>query len=436
MPDEAKRKSTTTPAAVCPGVSIRTVASRLVASCSIAAASTRYPRACSDRTSASASRSSATPTATSASRVNRGSTREDTARPPTSAQGTLEIVKVGLNACESGVDAVQRRGRGQDTGRPAASPFSAPGRWRQPGDEARLDLGVVGVRIVTAQTLAHHALPPRRARGRDEGIRRGRQFLVHDLIVVAPRQRIPTNRASSSVTRPCQTYSRSALRASPGSARRPRARPRGRAATRRLLPRKVCASMARRGAARSSGLWRKRRREVAHLHPALRAPAQELDLLGARCSLRTTAVVPSYSSSAVVDDEAALAQLPRHRRARVRRRVLDVRPVDVAPRERPGSPRSTPACRRGCRRSGRRPRTCRAGAGARSPSIVALPTVRPSSRRAFLAPRLQEARGPRRGRSRCRGTRSGSRPAASAAPASRRARRSTRSSPARCSRCR
>ena len=67
---------------------------------------------------------------------------------------------------------------------------------------------------------------------------------------------------------------------------------------------------------------------------------------------------------------------------------------------------------------------------------VALPTRAPvlALRRSWRRPSGTPGR--RRARSRCRGTRSGSRPAASAAPASRRARRSARSSPARCSRCR
>jgi hypothetical protein len=54
----------------------------------------------------------------------------------------------------------------------------------------------------------------------------------------------------------------------------------------------------------------------------------------ARCALRVTAVVPSYSSTRLIDDEAALDEITRHRRARIRRRMLDVRPVDVLPRER------------------------------------------------------------------------------------------------------
>ena len=39
------------------------------------------------------------------------------------------------------------------------------------------------------------------------------------------------------------------------------------------------------------------------------------------------------SGTILVDDEAPVAELLRHRRARVRRRMLDVRPVDVPPRE-------------------------------------------------------------------------------------------------------
>ena len=48
-----------------------------------------------------------------------------------------------------------------------------------------------------------------------------------------------------------------------------------------------------------------------------------------RCALRVTAVVPSYSSTRWIDDQAALDEVLRHRRSGIRRRMLDVRPVDV-----------------------------------------------------------------------------------------------------------
>ena len=84
-----------------------------------------------------------------------------------------------------------------------------------------------------------------------------------------------------------------------------------------------------------------------------------------------------------------------------------------------GWPRSTRACRPGCRRSGRRRRSMpwrwRMLDRAR---CVALPTVRPALALRVLRAAPSGTPGPRRGRSRCRGTRSGTRPAASAAPAS------------------
>ena len=78
-----------------------------------------------------------------------------------------------------------------------------------------------------------------------------------------------------------------------------------------------------------------RRRHVPHLHPALGPPAQELDLVGRRgARVRTTAVVPSYSSTSSLTIRPRSRKSSRHRRARIRRRVLDVRPVDVPARER------------------------------------------------------------------------------------------------------
>ncbi len=85
MPDDAKRRSTTTPCSEPPGETTRTVASLWTACCS-RATSTRKPLACSERTNLSASASSSTPTTTSTSRVVRGSARALTARPPTRAQ--------------------------------------------------------------------------------------------------------------------------------------------------------------------------------------------------------------------------------------------------------------------------------------------------------------------------------------------------------------
>ena len=93
---------------------------------------------------------------------------------------------------------------------------------------------------------------------------------------------------------------------------------------------------------------------------------------------------------AAIDDEAALDEITRHRRARVRRRMLDVRPVDVLSRERQVGVDGLRACRRGCRRSARRRRTCRGGGGRRPRPCVALPTRRPCSRWLFFARGLQE----------------------------------------------
>ena len=152
-----------------------------------------------------------------------------------------------------------------------------------------------------------------------------------------------------------------------------------------------------------------------------------------RCAVRTTAVVPSYSS------RRSLTTRPRSTKSRVigvrgiRRRMLDVGPVHVLAGERRGWRRSPRACRPDCRRSGRRRRTSRAvqvldgvqrGVADRPPAFA--PQV--------LRARLQERPDRRRARSRCRGRRSGSRRAASAAPASRRAARSATSCPARGSR--
>ena len=167
-----------------------------------------------------------------------------------------------------------------------------------------------------------------------------------------------------------------------------------------------------------------RRRHVPHLHPALGAPAQELDVLGRQV------LAAHHRRRPVV---MATRRRPRSGRAsrsravigvpRIGRRMLDVRPVDVACARTRGWRRSSSACRRGCRRSARRPRTCRGACRCSIAAMLALPTVRPPSRCAFFAARLQERPDRRRARSRCRGRRSGTRRASSAAPASRRAAR-------------
>ena len=97
-----------------------------------------------------------------------------------------------------------------------------------------------------------------------------------------------------------------------------------------VLPRKVWASMAGPWRRTKPGLWRARRGSGGPSSSARPASAGTRSLPRSGASLRTTAVVPSYSSRRVVDDQAALGELPRHGRARVRGGVLDVRPVHVA----------------------------------------------------------------------------------------------------------
>lgn len=77
IPELANNRSTTTSVSLGNGEARRTVASRPFTSCSIDATS-RYPSARIDRTRPSAASSSATATAMSTSRVNRGSVRADT----------------------------------------------------------------------------------------------------------------------------------------------------------------------------------------------------------------------------------------------------------------------------------------------------------------------------------------------------------------------
>jgi len=76
------------------------------------------------------------------------------------------------------------------------------------------------------------------------------------------------------------------------------------------------------------------RGHMAQLHPPLRLPPQELDVV--RFQLRASrdrrrAVV---LLDALIDDEAALDEVTGHRRSGVGRRMLDVRPVHVFARER------------------------------------------------------------------------------------------------------
>ena len=121
---------------------------------------------------------------------------------------------------------------------------------------------------------------------------------------------------------------------SPCSAGTPRARLEAEPRAQRRAAEGVAQHPQRRSRPRTSGSCRRADREMPHLHPALGAPAHELDLLGVERSVRTTAVVPSYSLHVFVDDQVLLAEVLRHRRAGIRRRMLDVRPVDVLAGER------------------------------------------------------------------------------------------------------
>jgi hypothetical protein len=152
-----------------------------------------------------------------------------------------------------------------------------------------------------------------------------------------------------------------------------------------------------------------RRRGSGAPSSSARAPAQELDLLGAHASLRTTAVVPSYSS----------------------RRSLMMSRAPPAPGHRACAGRAWGAgCTASPRSGGRTPGWPRSSRGVSSglPTIrppttyiplrvqgsmactVALPALRPPSRRSFLALAFRKPRSSSEARSRCRGRRSGSRP--------------------------
>jgi hypothetical protein len=90
----------------------------------------------------SASRSSATSTARSASRVSRGSVRADTASPPTRANGRERPSKIRDDPAERGLGAAQEQaGRPGDGATPGvavlgARPRPQPGSWGGRGDVA------------------------------------------------------------------------------------------------------------------------------------------------------------------------------------------------------------------------------------------------------------------------------------------------------------
>jgi len=75
------------------------------------------------------------------------------------------------------------------------------------------------------------------------------------------------------------------------------------------------------------------RGHVPHLHPPFGLPAQELDLVGLEMRAPRDRGGPVVFLDPLVDDQPAIDEVARHRRARVRRRMLDVRPVDVLTRE-------------------------------------------------------------------------------------------------------
>ena len=79
----------------------------------------------------------------------------------------------------------------------------------------------------------------------------------------------------------------------------------------------------RRAVAERRGKWR------SFIQRSARQRRNSISSAG-RCSVRTTAVVPSYSSTRSLTISPRAAEVLRHRRARVRRGMLDVGPVDVA----------------------------------------------------------------------------------------------------------
>ena len=100
-----------------------------------------------------------------------------------------------------------------------------------------------------------------------------------------------------------------------------------------LVPLNVWASMRCMWREHEPGIVPEHGRKVPYLHPALRFPSQELDLLGRQVRASGDRCRPVVFLDACVDDEAARLEVLRHRRAGIWRRMLDVRPVDVLPRE-------------------------------------------------------------------------------------------------------
>src|SRR5215469_11488110 len=94
-----------------------------------------------------------------------------------------------------------------------------------------------------------------------------------------------------------------------------------------VLPRKVCANIFWRVPQQEEWAAGERGRHVAQLHPALRPPPEELHFV------RREMFGPDDRRGAVVffeplvDDQPAVSQILGHWRTRIRRGVLDVRPV-------------------------------------------------------------------------------------------------------------
>ena len=77
-----------------------------------------------------------------------------------------------------------------------------------------------------------------------------------------------------------------------------------------------------------------RRRHVPHLHPALGPPPHEFDLLGVEMRAARDGRGAVVLFQPPVHNQIFLLEIRRHRRAGIWRRVLDIRPVDVASGER------------------------------------------------------------------------------------------------------
>src|SRR5262245_22861988 len=71
-----------------------------------------------------------------------------------------------------------------------------------------------------------------------------------------------------------------------------------------------------------------RRRHVFHLHPALGPPAEKLDIVRRHMLASNHRRRAGVVRHVLIDDQAAIAEVSRHRCTRIRSRMLDVRPVD------------------------------------------------------------------------------------------------------------